>query len=135
MAVRKSIIQSTRELPASSKWDRVAVNPALVISDEVDVYVDRSTIIRSGNLVTMWDLLDFHTKQTVAGDWYFSSKTHSEYDCKNKQVRELKRSRYAGMMGDGKVIYSNSDTTKWEPITPGTFGETLWKIACGKKFG
>jgi hypothetical protein len=39
-------------------------------------------------------------------------------------------------MGGGKVVDSVSfkeEDWTWKPIVPGTFGESQWKIVCGKK--
>ena len=100
--------------------------------DEVIQYVDKGSIRRNGNLVKMLDLIDFKTVQTVSGDSYLSDKAQSEYDCKEEKVRTLALIFFSGQMGNGKVVYSDSDTMKWIPVPPGSFGATLWKIACGK---
>ena len=112
---------------ASAEWTRVGA------TDGYFVYVDRATIRRNGNLVKMWDLRDYKTLRTVAGDSYLSSKTQWEFDCKEERLRVLAFSWYSGQMGHGIGIFSNSDTQKWEPTTPESMGEILWKIACGKK--
>ena len=100
--------------------------------DDVIQYVDKGSIRRNGNLVKMLDLIDFKTVQTVSGDSYLSDKAQSEYDCKEEKVRTLALIFFSGQMGNGKVVYSDSDTMKWIPVPPGSFGATLWKIACGK---
>ena len=46
------------------------------------VYVDPATIRRNGNLAKMWQLYDYKTVQTVAGDSLLSMKRFNEYDCK-----------------------------------------------------
>ena len=113
---------------AMAEWTRVDS------SDEFILYVDRATIIRNGHLVKMWGLYDLKTVQTgAAGDSYLSDKAQSEYDCKEEKVRTLALIFFSGQMGNGKVVYSDSDTMKWIPVPPGSFGATLWKIACGKK--
>jgi hypothetical protein len=81
----------------------------------------------------MWDLKDYKTVQNYSGDSYLSDKGQMEYDCKEEKVRMLAISALSGQMGKGKAVYNNSDTSKWSPISPGSVGEALWKIACGKK--
>ena len=103
-------------------------------SDDFILYVDRAAIRRNGDLVKMWDLADFKTVQTVSGESYLSYKHQSEYDCKGEKAQLLAYIMFGGQMGSGKVVYSNGDVKLgWRPIPPGSVGEILWKIACGKK--
>ena len=103
--------------------------------DELILYVDKATIRRNGNLVKMWDLADYKTvqKSAAAGEYYLSGKVQMEYDCKEEKKRLLAFTNFSGKMGSGKVVYSDSFPGKWSPISPGSVGEALWKIACGKK--
>jgi len=102
-------------------------------NDQFIHYVDRATIRRNGNLVKMWWMTDEKTEQkSYAGHSYLSSKAQEEYDCKEEKRRLLAFTWFSGQMGNGSVVYSNSDGDKWEPIEPGSTGEVLWKIACGK---
>ena len=112
---------------ASAEWTDVGDNERLI------QYVDRATIRRNGNFVKMWDLLDYKTVKTSAGVSYLSGKTQQEFDCQEERGRILAFTWFDGLMGSGNVVYSNSDTQQWDPIQPGSSGETLWKIACGKK--
>ena len=112
---------------ASAEWTVAGGN------DQFVQYVDRATIRRNGNLVKMWVLSDLKTVQTDAGDSYLSSKAQQEYDCKEEKSRTLAFTWLSGQMGNGKVVYANSDPRKWSPIQPGSVRETQWKIACGKK--
>ena len=113
---------------ASAEWILVGDN------DEFIQYVDRTTIRRNGNLVKIWGLRDFKTVQKAAdGQSYLSSKTQEEYDCKEEKVRMLAFTVYDGKMGNGKVVESVYDATRWIPIAPESIGEAKWKKACGKK--
>ena len=113
---------------ASAEWTQSGGN------DQFIHYVDRATIRRNGNLVKMWDLADFKTVQkSAAGESYLSNKIQTEYDCKEEKSRSLAFTWFSGKMGSGKVVYSDSFPGKWSPISPGSVGEALWKIACGKK--
>lgn len=116
---------------ASAEWTVAVENDVLML------YADRSTIRRNGNLVKMWSLSDFKTVQTSAyaiGNSYLSDKTHGEYDCKKEKFRILAFTWFDGQMGGGKGVYNTSETSlKWQPIPPETIGETMLKVACGKK--
>ena len=112
---------------ALAEWEDVGA------TDGFTVYVDRSTIRRSGSLVKMWRLLDYKTIQTSAsGGSYLSSKSQREYDCKEELGRNRFTSWYSEKMGDGSLSRSDNNIGEWEPIPPDTVAERLWKIACGK---
>ena len=43
---------------------------------------------------------------------------------------------YSGDMCGGSVIFNKADQEKnweWSPVTLGSIGQGLWKIACGNK--
>ena len=114
---------------ASAEWTAAGGTGELI------QYVDRATIRKSGNLVKMWDLADYKTVQTSpsTGVSYFSDKGQREYDCKEEKRRLLAFTWFDGQMGSGKVVYSNGNVRdEWSPIQPGSIGEAMWKIACGK---
>ena len=102
-------------------------------NDNYIAYADRATIRRNGNLVKMWNLLDYKTVQTVAGWSYLTQSAQQEYDCKEEKKRILAFTWFDGKMGSGKVVVSDSDTNRWTPNLPGSVDEALWKIACGKQ--
>ena len=117
---------------ASAEW--TAVGETRGGTDDYIQYVDRATIRRNGNFVKMWGLADFKTVQTVAGDSFLSQKMQWEFDCKDEKSRLLAYHWFDGKIGNGKVVVSNgSYRDEWSPISPGSSGEALWKIACGKK--
>ncbi len=112
---------------ASAEWTSV---------DETDKfyrYVDSATIRRNGNFVKMWNLDDFKAIQKMEGLSYLSDRTLSEYDCNGVRRRFIAYAWFDGRMANGNVVISNNDTADWNDVAPGTTGETLWKIACGKK--
>jgi hypothetical protein len=111
-----------------AEWTRVGEN------DDSIQYVNRATIRRNGNLVKMWNLVDFKTvKKSALGVSYLSQKTQKEYNCKEEKHLFLAFSWFDGKMGDGNVVLRNGNVRdEWEPIQPESAGEVLWKIACGK---
>ena len=98
-------------------------------------YADPATISKAGNIVKMWWLDDFKKADTAAnGKAYMSMKGQDEFDCKREQSRQLNFSFYAEHMGAGEMVYNETlKHPKWYPVSPGSAGDTLWKIACGKK--
>jgi hypothetical protein len=96
------------------------------------VYVDPDTIRRKGNLVKMWQLYDYKTVQTVAGDSLLSFKRYNEYDCAEERTRMLAYTWFSGNMGTGHVVYSTPDEQPWEPVVQGSINRALWRVACSK---
>jgi hypothetical protein len=62
--------------PVNAEWVEVGGY------DRLTSYTDTATIRRKGNVVRMWDLIDFKTVQTSAGKPYLSVKAVREYDCR-----------------------------------------------------
>lgn len=70
-------------VPAYAEW--AAVNH----HDEIGmtIYMETDTIRRKGDLVKVWELLDYNTTQTEAGRPHLSVKVQFEYDCANKRYQ------------------------------------------------
>ncbi|TAN77789.1 MAG: hypothetical protein EPN14_07310 [Gallionella sp.] len=112
---------------AMAEWFEVGSNEITAI------YVDPATIQRSGNMAKMWHLVDFKRVKKDMGDPYRSTKDQNEYDCKEEKLRRRAFSQHAENMGGGKVVYSDTFTTKWKPVPPDSGTQILWKFACVKK--
>ena len=111
---------------ASAEWTVIDEN------EQVTVYVDRATIRRNGNFVKIWSMADFK-KMSIIGDISIASTiTQSESDCKEEKLRVLAITFYTGRMGKESGVFTHSDVGKWAPHPPGSNGEILWKVACGK---
>ena len=97
------------------------------------VYVDTDSILRQGDIVTLWALFDYMSIQSIVGGPWLSSKARRAYDCVNKRVRLLGYMTFTGNMGSGEVVFSNSAQSAWEPLAPDSMDRTLWDIACNGK--
>jgi hypothetical protein len=115
--------------PVYAEWVSVSV----IDQAGVTIYVDSETIRRKGDRVNVWELIDYKTIQTVAGASYLSARVQREYDCAGDLHRTLALTKLSGNMGTGKVMLTNSDQQKWEPVDPGSIGKRLWKVACNKQ--
>ena len=103
-------------------------------TDDSTAYADAATIRRSGSTAKMWNLSDYKTAQKLGpGKSYMSAKLQLEYDCREERARNLFLSYHSGNMGDGTLIDVVIETSRWLPLPPGSEGEALWKIACGKQ--
>jgi len=112
---------------AMAEWLKVGSNEITAI------YVDPTTIKKEGHLAKMWHLVDFKNVKKDMGEAYLSTKDQNEYDCKEEKMRRRAFSEHAENMGGGKMVYSDSFTTKWKPIQAESGLEVLWRFACGKK--
>jgi hypothetical protein len=115
--------------PAYAEWVAIGGNDQIGMT----TYVDRATIRRNSNLVKIWQLNDFKTVQTVEGNSFLSTKKRREFNCAEERIRILAATQFSGNMGNGEVVWVNSNEQKWEPVVPGSIGQTLWEFACGKK--
>ncbi len=113
---------------ANAEWTLVDSSAELV------QYVDRTTVQRKGNFAKVWNLRDLKkSSKNYQGNYYFSQKALEEYDCVGNKIRLISLVQYGQKMGGGTVVDFQNGTSPWIPVVPQTVGETLWKIACGKK--
>ena len=86
-AMGKALLMGLLAVVSSSavaKWVEIGGN------ESATAYADLATIEKAGNLVKMWDLLDFKVVQARPyGTPYRSQKTRQEYDCKAERARIL----------------------------------------------
>jgi hypothetical protein len=118
-------------VPAYAEWVEVKAN----VQAGQTVYVDPDTIRRKGDLVEIWTLYDYKTAQLTVGDTFLSRKVKNEYNCAQEMRRMVSVTEFSGNMAHGKVVHMTTSlfsTAKWAPARAG-LGETLLKVACGKK--
>ena len=115
---------------AATEWVRIVGE-----SERAIPYYDPATIRRSGNMVKMWKLSDYKKVQVTSNMQYLSSKSQSEYDCKDNRSQLLSGTLHSGNMGSGTLVFTMTAPpgNNWKPIVPGTVTEADWKIACGKQ--
>ncbi|MEP6960265.1 MAG: surface-adhesin E family protein [Nitrospirota bacterium] len=99
------------------------------------LYVDPDTIRREGNLVTLWQLIDFKWMQGSARGpaRFLSTKTHKQFDCAEKRVRLLAFTEFSRQMGTGIPVDGYIDRGNWLPVEPDSMNHALWEVACGNR--
>ena len=113
---------------AMADWLPVKADP------KVRVMADPGSIRRSGDIVTMWSVINYTSPRKTEDDKaYLSSKQHLEYDCVDRLSRRLEFSRYSDLTGLGQIVYSNTNAGVWSPVAAGTVAGELFKFACGEK--
>ena len=115
--------------PAYAEWVEIGGNDQIGMT----TYAAPGTIRRKGDLVKMWQLNDFKTLQTVEDNSFLSTKKQREFNCAEERTRILAVTQFSGNMGNGKVVWGNSNEQKWEPVVPESISQTLWEFACAKK--
>ena len=103
-----------------------------------DIYIDKTTIRKRGNVAKMWYLTDYKSPQKEAdGKSYSSEKVFAEYDCVEIRRRFLSTIYYSDNMGKGETVLSHQYSDRygdreWQDVVPDTIGMTEWKVACKK---
>src|SRR5579862_3739437 len=111
---------------AAAEWVIVIDN------DEYIAYADPVTISRDGDRVRMSDLVDLKSpRSSPLGNVHASSKSLSEFDCRDPRMRPLVFTLHSEQMGDGDVVEDVAVSNGWLPVAPGTLLEILWRFACG----
>ncbi|MCP9440938.1 MAG: hypothetical protein NNA20_11150 [Nitrospira sp.] len=99
------------------------------------IYIDPSTIQKSGDRRTVWVLYDFQRDQQKEGGISFrSAKVQREYDCAKAVTRILMIHHFAGPMESGKKVLEKTVAgQEWEPVgrlESGTVAKDLWTLTC-----
>jgi len=98
-----------------------------------ELFVDRSSIVRKGDMVTMWSVSALKAPGTANGVAYVSLKRQDEFDCAGSRMRGTLISAHPQPLGEGAAVVSEKGSGAWGAVTPQSSGEVLWKIACGKE--
>ena len=81
----------------------------------------------------MWYLRDYKNIQNIPNrKLTFSLKVQAEYNCWEKQEREIASYGFAGSMAQGAATFSNTEPTPWKGVFEGSVSDTLSKYACAK---
>ena len=119
--------------PAYAAW--VAVEKNYLLPGLQTLYVDPATIRREGNLVAVWQLVDFKWMQGSARGpaRFLSTKTHKQFDCAKQRLRLLAFTEYSRNMGTGISADGLVDTGNWILVEPESINQALWEVVCGKE--
>jgi hypothetical protein len=120
-------------VPAYAGW--VVVEKDYLLPGLQTVYVDPDTIRRDGNLVTMWQLIDFKWGQGNGrgAHRFLSTKTHKQFSCAEKRVRFLAFTEFSRRMGTGISADGYVDTGNWLAVEPESINQALLEMVCGQE--
>ena len=125
------------EMPFGETW--VPLDSAYQSPSREMVYYDPKTIRRDGDLVTLWQLIDYKWMQgnapfgtfMMSPHRFFSTKTHKEFDCARNTVRLMASSEFSQHMGTGIQNAVLVEQGSGQPVEPGSLNQALWEVACG----
>jgi hypothetical protein len=116
--------------PVYAEWVVVSGNDKTGMT----VYVDPDTIRRKGDLVKVWQLIDFKTMQGGRSPGRFlSTKFQKQFDCAEERLRLLACTDFSGNMGTGEPADAYVDEGNWVPVEPDSINQALWEVACNKQ--
>jgi len=117
-------------VPAHAEW--MAVEKDYFPPGLWTIYIDPDTIRREGNLVTVWQLVDFKTMQGGRSPTrFYSTKTLKQFDCGEKRFRLLAFMDFTDGMGAGIPDYGYVDKDNWLAVEPESVNQALWEVMCG----
>ena len=97
------------------------------------MYLDPSSVVKSGDGAKVWTLYDYLSVQTGGdGQKYRSVRIQTEIDCKQDRLRLFTLLFHSGPMATGEAVGSEPGATDWEPVSAAHKVTGLWKLACAK---
>lgn len=120
-------------VPAYAEW--VAVEKDYLSTGLQTVYIDPNSIRREGNVVTVWQLIDFKWMQgNPRGPTRFlSTKTQKQFDCADKRLRLLAFTEFSRGMGTGIPRDGYVGKDNWLPVEAESMSHALWEVVCDKE--
>jgi type II secretory pathway pseudopilin PulG len=116
-----------RRLAELARWKFVGS------TEFVNIYANLTSRRRSGDVITMWTILDIKTPVELEVGWFASSLVMNEFDCRYGAQRTVLTSMYSGHMASGDAVSSDKDISAWTMPKLGTIEGELWKIACNQQ--
>lgn len=108
---------------AHAKWEEIGRTPSSIF------YVDPSTIERTGDLASIFQLEDFNKVEKISGVDVRATISHYQFNCSNEQYRTLRFYFFSGPMGSGYQLFKSEKVDGWSTVA----GPSLMsrKVACG----
>lgn len=98
-----------------------------------ELFVDKATIVRTGDKATMWSIYALKAPAAAGSASYVSLKRQDEFDCKELRMRPLQIGAYPKPMAEGTPVANEKSTANWAAPAPQSIGEKLLTVACAKE--
>lgn len=86
----------------------------IVDSENSSFYIDKATIQRNNQFVSLWELIDLDHKDEKFG--FLSMRWLKEYDCQKQRFREHKFFAHSGPMASGTILSGEQKISNWEAL-------------------
>ena len=117
--------------PAYAEWKQVETKNQL--PGMRTMYIDPDTMKKEGNLVTVWELIDYNGMQGGRGPGAYSSKKiHVQFDCAKEQLQFLSIKDYSDNMGAGEAVGGVKGGDDWEAVKSTSIHHAVWEVVCKK---
>lgn len=117
-------------LSAMAEWTNLGDTDASAI------YIDKSTVRKSGNKAKIWLLTDYKSPQvSEENNSYLSVTDKFEFNCKEEIFKITFTTTYLKNMQKGGAVKSfdfSDSSFKPQPVPPNTIASALFKMVCGK---
>lgn len=110
---------------AYAGWEAIAISEV-----GMTVYIDRTTIQRNTDVVTMSVLHDYQKPERLSSGSFLSFTAQQQYDCGEARSRTIRAVVFTEHMGNGSVLYSGRGDDTWQSVTPMSINHALWQAAC-----
>jgi hypothetical protein len=96
-------------------------------------YIDKSTIVKQGNVSTMKMMFDYKKEVVKNGSApYLSSIGVNQYDCVDKLTMIVTVSNFSNKMGTGEITNTLTPIPHWTAIPANSLNEGIWENLCHK---
>lgn len=114
---------------ALAQWVMIGRN------EDMRLFVDRGEIVRTGDIATMMQLVDYTSAQWIGSKVIMSVRNVAEYDCVKRKTRAVSGVAFSEQLGRGIEVTREQapPDTPWIDVPPGGAGERLWQAACGRE--
>jgi surface-adhesin protein E len=105
-------------------------------TDELQDYVDVSTINRKGDRASAWFLDNFFEAQSLRGRKPFlSRKARVHFDCRNARYAANEIVLYAAPFAHGQIVEKTSGKSKlrFEEVPPDSLLEDMMEAVCNQR--
>lgn len=121
----------TASLAQASDWQIISG------SEKLNVFVDKSSIARSGKYKKAWFMYSNSTDQTglvyTSYKVYRSNKALEYFDCEERTTGQIQSTFYAAEFGAGDALGSmilKLPQVMFSEVVPDTIGETMLNYIC-----
>jgi len=123
------LLALTAPLVLAAQWT------ATGLSDDVEYGIDRSSIARQADLITVWTMLDYRKLQhTKLGKPYWSTKALIEMNCSNRQVRTRSLAFFSGPKLSGEQLSREGVFDQWRAPPPNSPVFNIMKSLCEQQY-